>query len=58
MDVFRKKLYVVTCPTDDLKKSLIDSKIFSKDKVINLYDPMNKHKRIYKKKGAKITINL
>ena len=57
MDVFRKKLYVVTCPTDDLKKSLIDSKIFSKDKVINLYDPIINIKEFIKKR-AKITINL
>ena len=46
-----KKLYVVTCPTDDLKKSLIDSKIFSKDKVINLYDPVINIKEFIKKKG-------
>ena len=33
MDVFRKKIFIVTCPTDDLKKNLIESKIFEKNKV-------------------------
>ena len=41
---------MVTCPTNDLKKSLVESKIFNKDKVINLYDPIINIEEFIKKK--------
>ena len=46
-----KKINMVTCPTNDLKKSLVESKIFNKDKVINLYDPIINIEEFIKKKG-------
>lgn len=45
-----KKLHMITCPTNDLKKYLINSKIFNKNKVINLYDPVINIEDFLKKK--------
>ena len=46
-----KKLHMITCPTNDLKKYLINSKIFNKNKVINLYDPVINIEDFLKKKN-------
>tara|TARA_B100001248_G_C27392988_1_gene463585 strand:- start:2474 stop:3628 length:1155 start_codon:yes stop_codon:yes gene_type:complete len=46
-----KKIFMVTCPTEDLKKSLINDKIFKKDKVKKLYDPVINIKEFINKKG-------
>ena len=46
-----KKLHMITCPTNDLKKYLINSKIFNKNKVINLYDPVINIEDFLKKKS-------
>ena len=46
-----KKLHMITCPTNDLKKYLINSKIFNKSKVINLYDPVINIEDFLKKKS-------
>ena len=45
-----KKIFIVTCPTDDLKKNLIESEIFEKTKLIKLYDPVINIKEFIKKK--------
>ncbi len=49
--ISEKKLHMITCPTDDLKKYLINSKIFNKNKVINLYDPVINIEDFLKKKS-------
>ena len=46
-----KKLHMITCPTDDLKKYLINSKVFNENKVINLYDPVINIEDFLKKKN-------
>ena len=45
-----KKIFIVTCPTDDLKKNLIESKIFEKTKLVKLYDPVININEFIKKK--------
>ncbi|MDC3100665.1 glycosyltransferase [Candidatus Pelagibacter sp.] len=49
-----KKLFMITCPTDDLRKYLIKVGVFSKNKVIKLYDPVINVKEFVKKKFNKI----
>ena len=46
-----KKIHMITCPTNDLKKYLIDSNIFNENKVINLYDPVINIEEYLKKKS-------
>ncbi len=46
-----KKIFIVTCPTDDLKKNLIENEIFEKTKLVKLYDPVINIKEFIKKKG-------
>ena len=38
MDLLRKKLFAITCPTEELKKSLNQKKIFDINKVKILFD--------------------
>ena len=45
----RKKIFKITCPTEDLKISLIENKIFAKNKVIKLSDPVINIKEFIKK---------
>ena len=49
-----KKLFIITCPTDDLRKYLIKVGVFGKNKVIKLYDPVINVKEFVKKKFNKI----
>ena len=46
-----KKLFMVTCPTEELKTSLIKERIFNKDKVKKLYDPVINIKEFINKKS-------
>ena len=46
----KKKIHMITCPTNDLKNYLIKSKIFNENKVINLYDPVISIEEFLKKK--------
>ena len=45
-----KKIFMITCPTEDLKKNLIESRVFDKNKVIQLYDPVLNIKEFIEKK--------
>ena len=49
--ISEKKLHMITCPTDDLKKYLINSKVFKENKIINLYDPVINIEDFLKKKN-------
>ena len=49
-----KKLFMITCPTDDLRKYLIKVGVFCENKVIKLYDPVINVKEFVKKKFNKI----
>ena len=49
-----KKLFMITCPTDDLRKYLIKVGVFGENKVIKLYDPVINIKEFVKKKFNKI----
>ncbi len=52
-----KKIFKITCPTNDLKNSLIDKKIFNQKKVIKLSDPViNMQEFITKKKDKKFEL--
>ena len=46
-----RKIFMITCPTDDLRKHLIEGGVFSEKKVIKLYDPVINVKEFIKKKG-------
>lgn len=48
-----KRIFKITCPTEDLKLSLIENKIFSKNKVTKLSDPAINLKEFIKKKNDK-----
>ena len=58
LNFFRKKLWImsekkifkITCPTEDLKKNLIENEVFDKNKLINLPDPVINIKEFIKKK--------
>ena len=52
-----KKIFIVTCPTDELKKNLIESKIFEKTKLVKLYDPVININEFIKKKGKDKSVN-
>ena len=45
-----KKIFKITCPTNDLKNSLIDKKIFNTKKSYQIVRSSNKYARIYHKK--------
>ena len=51
--ISEKKIFKITCPTEDLKISLIENKIFAKNKVIKLTDPVINIKEFIKKKKDK-----
>ena len=53
-----KKIYMVTCPSEETKKDLIKSNIFSKEKLKVIHDPILEIKEIHKKKNYKIEKNL
>ncbi len=44
-----KKIYMVTCPSEQTKKNLLDANIFSKEKVKVIYDPILNIKNIKNK---------
>ena len=48
-----KKIFKITCPTEDLKISLTENRIFSENKVIKLPDPVINIKEFVKKKKDK-----
>tara|TARA_B100001113_G_scaffold320890_1_gene290406 strand:+ start:292 stop:1437 length:1146 start_codon:yes stop_codon:yes gene_type:complete len=43
------KIYMVTCPSEQTKKNLLDANIFPKEKVIVIYDPILEVQNIKKK---------
>lgn len=45
-----KKIFMITCPTKDLKKNLIGCRVFDKNKVIQLHDPVINIKEFIEKK--------
>ena len=47
----QKKIFIITCPTEDLKLTLINDGIFNKDKIKKLYDPVINIKEFINKKG-------
>ncbi len=51
--ISEKKIFKITCPTEDLKISLIENKIFDKDKLIRLSDPVINIKEFVNKKNDK-----
>ena len=61
LNFFRKKLWImsekkifkITCPTEDLKKNLVENEVFDKNKLINLPDPVINIKEFVKKKNDK-----
>ena len=53
-----KKIYMVTCPSEQTKKDLIKSNIFSEEKLKVIYDPILEIKEIQRKLNSKIEKNL
>ena len=53
-----KKIYMVTCPSEETKKDLIKYNIFSKEKLKVIHDPILEIKEIHKKMNYKIEKNL
>ena len=47
----QKKIFIITCPTEDLKLSLMNRRIFNKDKIKKLYDPVINIKEFINKTG-------
>ena len=56
--LFSKKIYKVTCPTESTFKTISESKIFDKDKIFLLKDPIISINTIIKKKYEKLDINI
>ena len=56
--LFSKKIYKVTCPTESTFKTIIESKIFNKDKVYLLKDPIISINNIITKKVEKLDVNI
>ena len=56
--LFSKKIYKVTCPTESTFKTIIKSKIFHKDKVYLLKDPIISINNIIIKKVEKLDVNI
>ena len=48
-----KKLFKITCPTEDLRKNLIENNVFDKNKLFKLSDPVINMKEFIKKKCEK-----
>lgn len=55
--IVSKKIYLVTCPSEETKKKIEDSKIFNKLKVKLLYDPIIVIKDIKKRENEKLNFN-
>ena len=53
-----KKIYMVTCPSEETKNDLIKSNIFSKEKLKVIHDPILEIKEIHRKLNYKIEKNL
>ena len=53
-----KKIYMVTCPSEQTKKDLIKSNIFSEKNLKVLYDPILEIQEIQRKLNSKIEKNL
>ena len=53
-----KKIYMVTCPSEETKNDLIKSNIFSKEKLKVIHDPILEIKEIRRKLNYKIEKNL
>ena len=56
--LFSKKIYKVTCPTESTFNTITESKIFNKDKVYLLKDPIISINNILIKKIEKLDINI
>ncbi len=52
------KIYMVTCPSEQTKKDLMKSNIFSEEKLRVIYDPILEVKEIQRKLNSKIEKNL
>lgn len=53
-----KKIYMVTCPSEQTKKDLIKSNIFPEEKLKVIYDPILEIQEIQRKLNSKIEKNL
>ena len=53
-----KKIYMVTCPSEETKKDLIKSNIFSKEKLKVIHDPILEIKEIHRNLNYKVEKNL
>ncbi len=51
--ISEKKIFKITCPTNDLRNDLIKIKIFNKDKLVKLSDPVVNIREFIKKKRDK-----
>ena len=54
----KKKIFKITCPTEDLKYDLIEKNIFEDDKIFYLPDPVINIKEFKKKKFEKKTLSI
>ena len=54
----KKKIFKVTCPTEDLKSDLLEKNIFIDDKIVYLPDPVINIKEFIKKKFEKKTLSI
>jgi len=56
--LYTKKIYMVTCPTKSTLKKILESKIFNKDKICILKDPIISIKNIKKYSNEKINTEI
>ena len=54
----KKKIFKITCPTEDLKNDLLQKNIFKDDKIFYLPDPVINIKEFIKKKFEKKTLSI
>ena len=54
----KKKIFKITCPTEDLKSDLLEKNIFIDDKIVYLPDPVINIKEFIKKKFEKKTLSI
>ena len=54
----KKKIFKITCPTEDLKYDLLEKNIFGDDKIFYLPDPVINIKEFIKKKFEKKTLSI
>ena len=54
----KKKIFKITCPTEDLKNDLMKKNIFREDKIVYLPDPVINIKEFIKKKFEKKTSSI